>query len=91
MLQLIETRVGEALSMRLVRETIDHLVGLGRFQDIQVHAVPSSERANSVALTWMLVPVQRVARVDITGQAALDRSALRDEISDLKRELREVS
>ena len=39
-LQLIETRVGEPLSMEHVRETIDHLVGLGRFEDVRVFAEP---------------------------------------------------
>ena len=37
-LRLIETRIGEPLSMTDVRETIDHLVGLGRFEDVQLFA-----------------------------------------------------
>ena len=38
-LELVETRVGEPLGMRNVRATIDHLVGLGRFEDVRVFAV----------------------------------------------------
>ena len=37
-LELVETRVGEPLAMRDVRGTIDHLVGLGRFEDVRVFA-----------------------------------------------------
>ena len=35
-LDLLETRVGEALTMDAVRETIVHLFSLGRFEDVQV-------------------------------------------------------
>src|SRR3954462_15781016 len=37
-LDLIETRVGEPLAMREVRATIEHLVGVGRFEDVRVFA-----------------------------------------------------
>ena len=56
-LELIETRVGEPLSMRDVRSTIAHLVGLGRFEDVRVQ---SSATPQGVTLQWQLVPVQRV-------------------------------
>jgi outer membrane protein assembly factor BamA len=68
-LQLIETRVGEPLSMERVRESIDHLVGLGRFEDVRVFAEHSAARSNAVAIRWVLVPVQRIARIDINGRA----------------------
>jgi hypothetical protein len=35
-LELVETRVGEPLAMRDVRGTIEHLVGVGRFEDVRV-------------------------------------------------------
>jgi hypothetical protein len=38
LLELIETRVAEPLGMRNVRGTIDHLVGLGRFEDVRARA-----------------------------------------------------
>src|SRR5687768_14976309 len=49
-LQLIETRIGDALSMQRVRETIDHLVGLGRFEDVRVFAESSATRPEGVVL-----------------------------------------
>jgi hypothetical protein len=50
-LQVVETRVGEPFSMLAVRSTIDHLIGLGRFEDVRVDAVPS---AQGVALRLVL-------------------------------------
>ena len=82
LLPLIETRVGEALSMRRVRETIDHLVGLGRFLDIRVRAEAATAVPEGVALVWTLVPVQRVGHVEFAGQPALSQSALRAEINE---------
>jgi outer membrane protein assembly complex protein YaeT len=80
--QLIETRVGEPLSMEHVRESIDHLVGLGRFEDVRVFAEHSTARANAVTLRWVLVPVQRIAVVNIEGRAALAHDELRAVIAD---------
>src|SRR3989442_2077998 len=37
-LRVIETRVGQPLSMTLVRESITHLFSLGRFDDVRVDA-----------------------------------------------------
>src|SRR5688500_18712940 len=70
-LQLIETRVGEPLSMERVRESIDHLVGLGRFEDVRVFAEPSAVRSDGVVLRWALVPVQRIAEIKISGTPEL--------------------
>ena len=78
-LELIETRVGEPLGMRNVRGTIDHLVGLGRFEDIRVLTTPTER---GVALRWRLVPVRRLARISVTGRAVLPASALRSELND---------
>ena len=81
-LQLIETRVGDALSMAQVRESIDHLVGLGRFEDIRVFAEPSAARAEAVALRWVLVPVQRIAAIEIGGEPGISSNTLRTEITE---------
>src|SRR5687767_7355995 len=40
---LIETRIGDPLGMRAVRNTIDHLVGLGRFEDVRVFSSPTDQ------------------------------------------------
>ena len=39
-LRLIETRVGDLLSVRSARETIQHLMSLGRYEDVQVFSEP---------------------------------------------------
>ena len=81
-LQLVETRVGEPLSMERVRETIDHLVGLSRFEDIRVFAEPSPSRPGAVKLRWMLVPIQRFGQILLTGDLALDAADVRAAIAD---------
>ena len=78
-LGLIETRIGEALEMQAVRSTIDHLVGLGRFEDVQVFASPADQ---GVMVRWQLTPVRRVARVAVTGTAVLPVSEIRSELTD---------
>jgi outer membrane protein assembly complex protein YaeT len=80
--QLIETRVGEPLSMERVRETIDHLVGLGRFEDIRVFAEPSRARPDAVVLRWALTPVQRIDDIEIGGTPVFDADTLRAAIDD---------
>ena len=58
---LIETRPGQPLSMAAVRESITHLFGLGRFQDVRVDA---SDVAGGVLLRYDLVPLHTVQRVN---------------------------
>jgi outer membrane protein insertion porin family len=81
-LELIQTRVGDTLQLQQVRETIDHLIGLGRFEDIQVFAEPSPARPGAVTLRWVLAPVQRVGKVTFGGDLRLDQSALRDLVDE---------
>jgi outer membrane protein insertion porin family len=76
---LIETRIGEPLDMQSVRNTIDHLVGLGRFEDVRVLTLAGDE---GVSLRWQLTPVRRIAKISVTGNAALDTSAIRAEVAD---------
>ncbi len=78
-LGLVETRIGEPLEMAAVRATIDHLVGLGRFEDVQVL---TSAADQGVALLWQLTPVRRIARVTVTGNAVLPVSGIRTELAD---------
>jgi outer membrane protein insertion porin family len=82
LLQLVETRVGEPLSMERIRESIDHLIGLGRFEDVRVFVEPSAIRERSVVLRWVLVPVQRIARIDVTGRPAASEDDIRAEIAE---------
>src|SRR6185503_11294575 len=78
-LALIETRIGEPLGMRSVRGTIDHLVGLGRFEDVRVMAAASPQ---GVTLRWQLTPLKRITKVSVTGNAILPASAIRAELND---------
>jgi outer membrane protein assembly complex protein YaeT len=82
-LQLIETRVGEALSMQRVRESVDHLVGIGRFEDVRVFASSSPPPAEGVTIRWVLVPVQRIGQIDIEGQSRLSRNILRAHVAEV--------
>jgi outer membrane protein insertion porin family len=81
-LELIQTRVGEPLRLEQVRETIDHLIGLGRFEDVRVYAEASAARSGAVSLRWVLGPVQRIHKIDINGRPELAESALRDAIAE---------
>lgn len=68
---LVETHVGDPLSMAQVRESIIHIFGLGRYQDIQVEATAV---AGGVALRYNLVPLHNVQRVDFRGNPSLGLS-----------------
>jgi outer membrane protein assembly factor BamA len=68
---LVETRTGQPLSMAQVRESITHIFGLGRFQDVRVEAVPA---AGGVLVRYNLVPLHSVQRVDFRGEPSLGLS-----------------
>ena len=78
---LVETRVGDPLSMSQVRETITHIFGLGRYQDVQVDATSAS---GGVSLRYNLVPLHNVQRVDFHGTPtlALSEDLLRDSVTN---------
>jgi len=69
---LIETHVGDPLSMAQVRESIMHIFGLGRFQDVQVNALPAP---GGVSLRYNLVPLHNVQAMDFRGEPALALSS----------------
>jgi len=77
--ELIETRIGEPLTMLNVRATIDHLAGLDRFEDVRVFAAPAEQ---GVIVRWLLTPVRRVGTIAIEGDAQLPKAAVLAEISD---------
>src|SRR5262245_12004569 len=76
-LQVIETRVGEPFSMIAVRSTVDHLVGIGRFEDVRVDASPLNQ---GVALRWILTPIRRIVVVSLNGSSGVSESAVRTEL-----------
>ena len=76
---LIETAVGEPLAMREVRQTIDHLYGLGRFDDIQVTGTAAP---GGVIVTFVLVPRHQVQSLVFQGTLGLPQEDLRQAITE---------
>ena len=77
-LELIEVRTGEALSIGAVRASIAHIYSLGRFQDVQVEA--SSAPGGGVALRFNLIPFHNVQRIEFTGTLGLSAGLLRSTV-----------
>jgi outer membrane protein assembly factor BamA len=78
-LGLIATTVGEPLAMRDVRETIEHLTSLRRYDDIQ----PTAENVpGGVRITYVLFPSHPVDRVEFTGTLGVPESDLRRLLTD---------
>ena len=80
LVDLIETPVGQPLSMAAVRDSIAHLYTLGRFQDIQVEAVDAANGA--VELRYNLVSVRAVDRIEFRGSLGLSEGRVRDALND---------
>ena len=82
LVQVLETRVGEPLSMAQVRDTVTHLFSLGRFEDVRVEA---SLDAGTVALRFELSPIHPVTKVMIEEPAkavGVDAGQLRRALAD---------
>jgi len=80
-LELIETRIGQPLAMERVRDTIDHLVGLGRYDDVRLFATAAPGGAG-VSLRWRLRPIRLITRVSIDGGGDLSSVARRAVVSE---------
>ena len=78
-LNLLQTRVGQPLSMTDVRATYDHLYNLRRFDDIQTSAEPV---AGGVRVRYTLVPSHPIDRIEFRGDVALSESDLRRVMTD---------
>lgn len=76
---LIETTVGEALSMRDVRETIQHLDNLRRYDDIQPRAEPVP---GGVRVRYLLFPSHPVDRVEFRGSLGLPEAEVQRVITE---------
>ncbi|HLG58073.1 MAG TPA: POTRA domain-containing protein [Vicinamibacterales bacterium] len=77
--RLAETRAGEPLAIRAVRETITHLMSLSRFEDVQVFSEPVP---GGVRVKYVLVPTHPVDRVEFVGKAGLSTDDLRRVVTD---------
>jgi outer membrane protein assembly complex protein YaeT len=78
MLDLIETRVDQPLSIRQVRESVFHLFNLGKFTDVRVSA---TEDVRGVALRYDLVLLRTVAGVEFRGSLGRPPDELLDAIT----------
>ena len=76
--ELVETRPGEPLSMREVRETLAHLFSLGLFRGVEVDA---SDRRGGVALVYDLRSLETVNRVEFSGVRGVPEEWLRRFVS----------
>jgi outer membrane protein insertion porin family len=79
-LRLIETRVGDVLSVRSARETIAHLMALGRYEDIQVNSEPVG--GGGVRVKYVLLPRHPIDRIRFVGRHELSEDALRQLVGD---------
>ena len=77
--RLIQTRVGEPLSIADVNETTGHLISLGRFEDVQTLSEPVP---NGVRIVYRLFPLHPVDRMVFRGTLGLPESALRRVVVD---------
>ena len=78
-IRLIETRVGDRLSIRSARETIAHLMSLSRYEDVRVLSEPVS---GGVRVKYVLVPQHPIDRVQFTGAVQLSENDLRRLVSE---------
>jgi outer membrane protein insertion porin family len=65
LVSVLETRVGQPLSMAAVRESIAHLYSLGRFDDVRVDATAVGEVR--VALRYELSPLHPITSIKFAG------------------------
>jgi outer membrane protein insertion porin family len=79
LLTLLDVRPGDELSVGAVRQSIVHLMGLGRFQDVRVDATNTPD---GVRLVIELVPVRDVKRLVFRGDLGLPEFQLRAAVVD---------
>ncbi|MBI3263516.1 MAG: hypothetical protein HYZ58_10255, partial [Acidobacteria bacterium] len=77
LLKLIDTRVGQPLAPSDARESIVHLMGLGRFEDVRVRAL-DDERGLTVR--YELRSLRTVKAIEFKGHLGLSERELRDAV-----------
>jgi outer membrane protein insertion porin family len=80
LIDLIETRPGQNLTLAAVRESIAHLYSLARFQDVQVEAIDGA--GGAIELRYNLVAIRAVDKVDFRGNLGLSEGLLRDTVAE---------
>ena len=76
---LIETMPGKPLDIQLVRESIEHLNSLSRYDDIRVYR---DDVPGGVRVRYVLYPSHPVDKVEFRGMVALPEDDLRRELRD---------
>jgi len=76
---LIETKVGQPLTIRQVRETIAHLDGVNRFDDVVVYQEPTP---TGVRLRYLLFPLHPIDRIEFRGTTGLSVGELRRTVTE---------
>ena len=79
LMALVETTVGEPLSMRDVRETTTHFMSLNRFEDVRSFVEPV---AGGVRLRYELIPLHPVDRLEFRGTLGLSADTLREVVTE---------
>jgi outer membrane protein assembly complex protein YaeT len=79
LIDLLDTKVGAPLRMSDVRESITHLYGMARFEDVRVDA---ANTPGGVALTYRLEPIHPVTKVQFRGDLQMGDSVLRNRMAD---------
>ncbi len=65
---LVDVRPGQPLTLDDLRSTTTHLANLGRFDDVRVLAAPVP---GGIEVTFSLVPLHPIDRVEFTGEPGL--------------------
>jgi outer membrane protein insertion porin family len=78
-LRLLETHVGDLLTVQSARETIAHLMALGRYEDVQVFSEPAS---GGVRVKYVLLPRHPIERIQFLGRTELSAEDLRRLITE---------
>jgi outer membrane protein assembly complex protein YaeT len=76
---LVEVRAGQPLTLAAVRETIVHLMGMGRYLDVQVSALADGD---GVRVAIDLVPLREARRIVFAGELGLPERTLRASIEE---------
>src|SRR4051812_31826786 len=76
---LIETMVGKPLEIRLVRESIEHLNSLNRYDDVRVYR---DDVPGGIRVRYVLYPSHPVDKLEFRGMVTLSEDDLRRAIRD---------
>jgi len=76
---LIETAVGKPLDIQLVRESLEHLNSLNRFDDVRAYR---DDAPGGVRVRYVLFPSHPVDKMEFRGMVALAEDDLRRAVRD---------